>query len=274
MTQRQSQVKVLTTQKFADLCLTTPRTIRFYDKLKLLKPAHVEESTGYRYFDPSQAREVFYIKLLQTFGVPLKEIKALMGHQTAEYFLHSKVKNIALEIEERKKELAFLKNVQSLIAEEGSIRANTEMVGPYILLCKDIKHGRYDEIENIVSNLYSESRELGIETTNKNITLYKDPYHYRPVDSHFEVGVVCKLKSIPKRILLPQGLQFKKFPRQKVLVCNYKGPFEYITFVHKRMVELTKDQKLTGFPFDLTIDGPWNKSSKYDYLTKVGYPIY
>lgn len=157
--------------------------------------------------------------------------------------------------------------------EEGNIRPKTESIGPYVLLCKDVLHGCYDGIATIADELYSEARELGVETTYKNICFYKDPYHYRPSDSHIEVGVVCKLKSVPKRILVPAGLSFKRFPRQKVYMYSYKGPFEYLTFVHKRMVELTKDKKLTGFPFDLSIDGPWNKKSQYDYLTKVGYPL-
>lgn len=273
MTQRQSQVKVLSMQKFAKLCETTPRTIRFYQQVGLIQPVHVDPFTKYRYFDPLQAREVFRIKLLQNFHIPLKDIKELLASGKADLFLKEKLHLVGEEIEEKQKELAFLQEIQQFVVEENPISSQLqeELVGPYTLLCVFVEHGRYDSINSYVERVYKTALEAGIEATEDNITFYHDPYRYRPNDSALEVGIICK--KIPENVVLSNGLYVKKFHRQKVLVYNYKGPFEYLTFIHKRMVELTKGKKLNGFPFDLTLSGPWNAKSKYDYLTKVGYPL-
>src|SRR3989338_472751 len=76
MTQGQSQVNLLTIKQFAEVCRTTPRTLRFYEKKGLFKPAVIDTFNKYRFYHPSQAREFLKIKLLQNFHVPLKQIKA------------------------------------------------------------------------------------------------------------------------------------------------------------------------------------------------------
>ena len=59
------------------------RTIRFYERRKLLKPA-VRNSSGYRSFVPQDVKVVKGIKQLQELGFTLKEIKELIDlHRTA-----------------------------------------------------------------------------------------------------------------------------------------------------------------------------------------------
>ena len=45
---------MLTVGNFAILCACGPRTLRYYDRVGLLKPAMVDEWTGYRYYEESQ----------------------------------------------------------------------------------------------------------------------------------------------------------------------------------------------------------------------------
>lgn len=72
--------KLLTTQKFADLCGVEKRTLFYYDEIDLLKPARVTEA-GYRLYQPEQFDTLSMIKALQSVGMSLGEIKALMNEQ-------------------------------------------------------------------------------------------------------------------------------------------------------------------------------------------------
>ena len=74
MTQRQSQVNLLTINKFAKMCRTTPRTLRLYEKKGLLKPAYIDTYNSYRYYKVSQVEDFQKIRLLKNFHVPLREI--------------------------------------------------------------------------------------------------------------------------------------------------------------------------------------------------------
>src|SRR3989344_5455139 len=104
MTQRQSQVTLLKVGDFAQICRTTPRTIRFYEKKGLIKPILIDEFSGYRFYDPKQAREVFKIKLLQNFSLSLKDVSKSIKKYNEYGFLEEKLGKIKEEIEQKQKE--------------------------------------------------------------------------------------------------------------------------------------------------------------------------
>ena len=45
---------MLTIGEFAYLCQVTVETLRHYDRVRLLKPAHLDKFTGYRYYSLDQ----------------------------------------------------------------------------------------------------------------------------------------------------------------------------------------------------------------------------
>ena len=74
---------MLTVGNFAILCACTTRTLRYYDRVGLLKPAQVDEWTGYRYYEESQLLDYRRIRDLQGAGFTIGEIRALL-HAPAE----------------------------------------------------------------------------------------------------------------------------------------------------------------------------------------------
>ena len=69
---------MLTVGNFAILCACGPRTLRYYDRVGLLKPAQVDEWTGYRYYEESQVLDYRRIRDLQSAGFTIGEIRALL----------------------------------------------------------------------------------------------------------------------------------------------------------------------------------------------------
>ncbi len=74
---------MLTVGNFAILCACGPQTLRYYDRVGLLKPARVDEWTGYRYYEESQVLDYQKIRSLQGAGFTIGEIRALL-HAPAE----------------------------------------------------------------------------------------------------------------------------------------------------------------------------------------------
>ena len=68
----------MTIQAFAKLCGCNPQTLRYYDKVGLLKPGRVDRFTGYRYYDEEQALTFVKIKNLQLGDFTIEEIKPLL----------------------------------------------------------------------------------------------------------------------------------------------------------------------------------------------------
>ncbi len=54
-------------------------TLRYYDEINLLKPAHVDETTGYRYYTQTQFWELELITLCKNLFFSLKQIKSILS---------------------------------------------------------------------------------------------------------------------------------------------------------------------------------------------------
>ena len=51
------------------------KSLRYYDQIGVLKPAYVDEDSGYRYYEPSQLSILQAILMCIELGIPLKEFK-------------------------------------------------------------------------------------------------------------------------------------------------------------------------------------------------------
>ena len=69
---------MITIKQFAKLCNCNTQTLRYYDKIDLLKPVKVDPWSGYRYYTNSQAIDFVKIKNLQAADFTIDEIKLLL----------------------------------------------------------------------------------------------------------------------------------------------------------------------------------------------------
>lgn len=78
--------KYFTTGEFASLCSTTKETLFHYDKIGILKPAHIDKNR-YRYYSPKQFADFDLIATLKDAGCSLKQIKEYMETYTPDKYL-------------------------------------------------------------------------------------------------------------------------------------------------------------------------------------------
>jgi len=65
--------------RFAQLTGLTAKALRHYDEVGLLRPAYVDDFTGYRWYALDQARDAVAIRRLRSFELPLDEIAEVLG---------------------------------------------------------------------------------------------------------------------------------------------------------------------------------------------------
>ena len=65
--------------KLSKLTHISPDALRYYDEIGLLKPAHIDRDSGYRYYTDSCAAVLAQIAELKEFGFSLSEIKTLLS---------------------------------------------------------------------------------------------------------------------------------------------------------------------------------------------------
>ena len=69
---------------FASRCRLSVKALRHYGELGLLRPAHVDLATGYRYYDRRQASAAIAIALLRSLDVPLPAIRELLASKDSD----------------------------------------------------------------------------------------------------------------------------------------------------------------------------------------------
>ena len=66
--------QLLTIGAFARAARLTPKALRLYDELGLLRPVRVDEASGYRYYSPDQLERARLVAWLRRIGMPLASI--------------------------------------------------------------------------------------------------------------------------------------------------------------------------------------------------------
>ena len=98
------------------------KALRLYDENGLLPPAHVDPSSGYRYYDLGQANRAEAVRTLRSVDMPLDEIRAILETDDPE-LVHKRLvvhrERLAERLTAQERILAYL---ESLIQRKEGIR--------------------------------------------------------------------------------------------------------------------------------------------------------
>jgi PPM family protein phosphatase len=75
---------LLTIGAFARAARLSPKALRIYDRLGLLRPARVDPVTGYRYYDPAQLGRARLVAWLRRLDMPLARIRVVCELEPAD----------------------------------------------------------------------------------------------------------------------------------------------------------------------------------------------
>lgn len=117
--------------RFSQMTRLSIKALRHYDDIGLLAPAEVDESSGYRYYRPSQANQAEAIRILRSVDMPLEEIRALFVEAdpaTVRTKLSEHHERLARRLADQERMLAYL---EQLIEREGGVM-------PYEVTVKNI----------------------------------------------------------------------------------------------------------------------------------------
>ena len=70
---------LLTIGSFARAARLSPKALRLYDELGLLRPAQVDPNSGYRFYDLDQLEQARLVAWLRRLGMPLAQIRVVCG---------------------------------------------------------------------------------------------------------------------------------------------------------------------------------------------------
>jgi DNA-binding transcriptional MerR regulator len=145
------KMKKISIGEMAALNHVSVQTLRYYDKIDLLKPVYVDQETNYRYYNIKQSAILDMIQHMKSLGMSLQQIKMQFEKEDIneiQKILKMQSKNIDKEIEKlnhmKKAAEACIENYNSYlkVPEEGYIEL--EFIPERKIFCFDGKINIYD----------------------------------------------------------------------------------------------------------------------------------
>lgn len=256
---------------FSNLSKTTIKTLRFYEKEGLLKPAYIDLNTGYRYYESSQLVELSKIINLRQVGLSIKDIKRIIdGYDMVEILTKRKE-----EIEENLANYNIeLSKINYLL--EGNNMKNeviVKKIPSYTIYYCDGIISDFSKISEFVLQAGTECAKA-----NPNLKCVTPDYCYisyldgKYKDKDIKIRytqAVEKMGDETDRVKFMKSIPI-------TAVCIYhKGAYDNLRDSYNILLKFIEDNgyEIIDNPRECYIDGCWNKDWVDDYLTEIQFPV-
>ncbi|WP_106769666.1 MerR family transcriptional regulator [Paenibacillus faecalis] len=179
--------------RMAELNHTSVQTLRYYDKLGLLKPECVDHRTGYRYYGIKQCARLDMINYMKYLGMSLDNIKTWFDHENVES-IPEMLRQQAVLIDCKMKELdqmkkavqVSIKNYETYMSAPDDGHIVLQHIPSRKIYCYDSKVNIY---ENTLETYEYILRELRTQA----------------IVNHLPMAYFCNVGSIIRQRTLEQG---------------------------------------------------------------------
>lgn len=261
--------------EFSRINKVTPKALRHYDRLGLLRPAETDPWTGYRYYTAQQLPAIRRILVLKELGFSLGEIREILADESRyepllkerEQALYRTIRESHGRLERVQLQLAQLNNGESM-REEITIKSLPEVT----VASMRTTVPNYDTFFKIVPEMGEYMRSVGAicRVPEYCFTIFHND-EYREEDIDVEIcEAVVEPKSDSDRVT------FKQVPSVENAACVFhRGPYSILGESYNRLFSWIEEQgyAASGHPRESYIDGIWNKESPDEWLTEVQVPI-
>lgn len=116
---------MFTVGEFSRLAQVSKRLLRYYDEIGLLKPAHTDAATGYRYYRAEQMSHLNRILALKDLGLSLDQIQHILRNNVSTDEIQGMLLLKKAEIEQQlQDELKRIRNIESRLQAIRDAEAN------------------------------------------------------------------------------------------------------------------------------------------------------
>ncbi|MBO0441199.1 MerR family transcriptional regulator [Candidatus Enterococcus ikei] len=257
--------------EFSELTNISPRMLRHYDKLNLLKPKITKKDNGYRYYTPEQINQANRILSLKNVGIPLKEIAMLLDNPVEQTnYLTTHRKKLETELAEKKLQLAYLdwleeKKTTSTIEAVNHPVETKNMNDMFVLTYRE-KVASYYQEEQLWQKLFAGIKTEDLPALSRSMAVFHNDSS-EIIDIEVMITIPEKLKTIyPTAKFFSPGL---------IASVVTSGAYSTMPKVHEDMREWLRlnEYVLAGDIFTIYHSSPATEEREELYITEVCYPI-
>lgn len=255
---------------FSKLTKTTIAALRFYDKMNLLKPAYVDEKTGYRYYLSSQLIPLQQIISLRQIGMPIEQIQEILCAENSRELLQNYQHALEQTLLETQRKL---QKIQMMLHEEQQYEVVIKELNDCIVYSRKgkIKSNRqlYEFIQTTEQRIFQGNPGLKTASPDYCFLTYLDN-EYRSENMTVEY---CQATNAWGKDV--EDITFKELPGCKVACLYFQGSNQFIGAGFAYLYDWIQKSGYTpcGAPRECYIDGLWNVDSIDLWLTEIQIPI-
>lgn len=272
--------------KVSTLCCVPIKTLRYYDKIGLLVPEYRKDESNYRYYSQDQILTLFIIRKLRLLGIPLKEIREIVGSRDSAAMeqciqerlqeIHRIIAGLNDQYSEGQALLERLKMGHNLL-EGGHASWSTEEIKVEEIPVSNMLFTRRLK-KNYKNNDISVDRwfELFQMVSSQKLRVVGSvilTYHNNPLEQFFqndcdlEIGIqVNEARNQP---------EFKQFGGFRAVTALHIGRNEEIIQTHVKAIKWLNQQgyRVAGPISEEYIVSPVDINNEEDHITKIIIPI-
>lgn len=257
---------------FSKLSQVTIKALRHYDKLGLLIPAHVDATTGYRYYTVEQLPRLNRIIALKALGFSLEQVRRLLEDDLSPDQLRGMLKLREAEVQHDMAQLEVIRARLQQIALEGQL-------GRYDCIIKHLPAQRlasirrtvpsYPAVGAVIGELFSTLYAQGLTPHGPPFTIYHDR-DYRPTNADVEVGVAIGSGGTAGGIL-----RLWDEAAHTVATTVHHGSYSTLHSAYAALTQWmqTGAYVATGPNREFYLVGPDGQRPTEQYVTELHYPI-
>ncbi|MFZ2537402.1 MAG: MerR family transcriptional regulator [Oscillospiraceae bacterium] len=260
---------------FSKISKTTIKTLRYYDEIGLLKPAHIDGENGYRYYTTDQLVNLHKIVSLRQIGLCVDEVILIMSGRNIDIILEQRKIEIEAQLMDTKEQL-FRLNHYILEMKEGfkmDYNAVIKQTPECIVYSKRFIAPSYNSYFEMIPAIGEE-----VKAINPNLKCAAHDYCFIEYhdgeykESNIDVELQEAVESFGVET---ETIKFKKLPSITVVSVLHKGGYSSLKNVYAFTFKWIEENEYTlcGNPRESYIDGIWNKEKEEDWLTELQIPV-
>jgi DNA-binding transcriptional MerR regulator len=262
--------------EFSRFSQVTVKTLRYYDKIGLLKPAEVDRFTDYRYYSATQLPRLNRILALKDLGLSLEQIGQLLDDELSPEqirgMLRLKQVEIQEQLEEERARLARVEQRLKRIEQEETM--STQEVALKEISAQSVASVRdnlpIDQIDQLFGEIFGYLGRQGVRPGGPLIGIYYDEeFHEEDVDVEIVVPVAGP-------VLEGDRVKGRDLPGIKQAACAvHQGGYETIGGTHGLLMQWIEENgyHLAGPTREVYLQGPESGDDPSTYVTEIQIPV-
>ncbi|MGA9350294.1 MAG: MerR family transcriptional regulator [Anaerolineae bacterium] len=263
--------------EFSKLSHVTVKTLRYYDKIGLLKPAEVDRFTSYRYYSASQLPRLNRILALKDLGLSLDQIARLLDDDLPPDQIRGMLRLKQVELQEQlEEEQARLARVEQRLRQiEQEETMSTQEVALKRIPAQAVASVRdviptFSDLGQLFSEVFAYLGRHRISPAGPPIGIYYDE-EFCEHDVDIEVAV-------PVTEPVPEGggVKERELPAVEEMACIiHEGSYETVGGTYGQLMAWIEANgyRMCGPVREVYVRGPESGGDPSTYVTEIQLPV-